>query len=424
MQTSSHHPARTLWMTGTLHGFTHAYNVALVPLYIQIQQDFKLAGLGQATFMVTLMMLSYCGPSYWAGVLADRFDRRRLLIAGLMINALAFVGLAFAPGYPAALACVVLAGLGGTLFHPAANALIGDVFPARTGRAMGYVGIGASAGFFVGPIYAGWRASQTGQWRTPVLELGLLGVACALFFAWTVRNAGPEPARARPATEPAHGPATPLFPSAGLWILFMAASAAFSLRDFSGASMSSLGSLFLQKAHGYTVRETGAALSGIFIASALSNPLFGRLSDRGRSRWGALVLLIAASLVALFPHMPAAWLVPTFLVYGFFQMASYPIVEAALMESTPNAVRGRVMGIWITVGGVVGNLAHWVVGQVVQSYGAAAAQPAAYYYLYALLGLLMLASLAGFPCLRAVGRREAATGALKLPAGPAALKLP
>ena len=409
------HQNRTLWLTGMLHAFTHAYNVALVPLYLQIQTDFHLSSVGLATFLVTLMMLTYCAPGYFMGILADRFSRRRLLALGLLTNALGFVGLALAPSYPWALVCVILAGLGGSIFHPAANALIGETFPTNVGRAMGFLGIGASLGFFSAPLYVGWRAAHTGQWRTPILELGLLGLVGAGLFAWLAEDppalaalgdgrASADPHRAKaPAPKP---PRVPIFPTRGLWIFFIAASFAFSLRDFAGASMSTLGSLFLQKAHGFSLQATGVALSGIFIASALSNPLFGHLSDRGRGRWGALVLLLAASLVALFPHAPVPWLIPTFLVYGFFQMASYPIVEAALMEAVPNAVRGRVMGFWITVGGVVGNLAHWIMGQKVQDFAAQARHPQTYFGLYGVLGLLMLLSLLGFPCLHAIRKRD------------------
>jgi len=41
--------------------------------------------------------------------------------------------------------------------------------------------------------------------------------------------------------------------------------------------MGSLSSLFLQRAHGFSPKTTGLALSVIFLASAVSNPLFGWL---------------------------------------------------------------------------------------------------------------------------------------------------
>src|SRR5262245_7882658 len=122
--TDPQHHRRTLTLVSLLHAFTHVYQVALMPLYLPIQRDFKLDSVGSATFLVTLMMLAYFVPSYPMGVLADRFSRKRLLGLGLAINGLGFVGLAQAPSYPVALTSMVVAGFGGSFFHPAATALI------------------------------------------------------------------------------------------------------------------------------------------------------------------------------------------------------------------------------------------------------------------------------------------------------------
>src|SRR5215471_21815537 len=108
------HKTRTLWLTGMLHGFTHLYGTALLPLYLVMQRDLKLASVSQATSFVTVMLVAYFLPSYALGVLADRMSRKKLLAYGLAINALAFIGLSFAPNYSSALACVILAGLGGS----------------------------------------------------------------------------------------------------------------------------------------------------------------------------------------------------------------------------------------------------------------------------------------------------------------------
>ncbi len=402
MPSQSHY--RTLTLVSVLHAFTHLYQVALMPLYLPIQKTFGLAGVGSVTFLVTLMMLSYFLPSYPMGVLADRVSRKKLLGLGLAINGLGFIGLALAPNYPVALASMVMAGAGGSFFHPAATALIARLFPVNTGRAFGLIGIGAGAGFFVGPIYAGWRASQTGDWRTPVLELGILGVVGAGLFHWLAEDT-PAVVTA-PQTTPRSEMLFTTRPAA--W-LFVAAAFAFSLRDFTGSSMGSLGSLFLQKAHGFTVRETGAALSGIFLATLISNPLFGHLSDRGRKRWTCFVHVMAAALVAVFPHLPGAnhnLFFFAFMAYGFFFMASYPMVEAGVMQAVPDAVRGRAFGLWITIGGLIGNLSHWLVGHSVEAFGPRAAQPPAYFALYGVLAGCLVLSLLGLPSLQAVRKRE------------------
>lgn len=403
--TDSRHRNRTLALVSVLHAFTHLYQVALMPLYLPIQQSFKLESVGSATFLVTLMMLSYFLPSYPMGVLADRVSRKKLLGLGLAINGLGFIGLAFAPSYPVALASMVVAGFGGSFFHPAATALTARLFPSNLGRALGLIGIGAGAGFFLGPIYSGWRASQSGDWRTPVLELGVLGLVGAGAFLWLAEDTPPSPAD--DARRRARG--EKLFGTPAAAVLFVAAAFAFCLRDFTGSGMGSLGSLFLQNAHGFTVQQTGVALSGIFLATVISNPLFGHLSDRGRKRWACLVHGVAATLIAFFPHLPGGqhrWFFLVFMAYGFFFMASYPIVEAGVMHAVHDSVRGRAFGLWITIGGLLGNLSHWLIGHWVAGFGPSAAQPEAYYTLYAALAVSLVVSLIGLPCLQAVQRHE------------------
>jgi MFS transporter, FSR family, fosmidomycin resistance protein len=398
------HQMRTLWLCGVLHTFTHLYQVALLPLYILIQQDLHLGGIERATLLVTAMMAAYYLPSYHAGLLADHWSRKKLLAWGLAVNGLGFVVLSQAHSYAVALLAVAIAGVGGCTYHPAATALIAHLFPNKTGKALGLLGIGASAGFFIGPAYAGWRAASVG-WRTPVLELGICGIIGAVLFALLADDDDEIHDEAEPRRER-------MFSSWKMWLLFAAAAFAFSLRDFTGSSMGTLGSLFLQQAKGFSVTQTGAAVSAIFVASAISNPLFGRLSDRARMRWALTLLLIAAGLVATFPLMPAKLSVLTLILYGFFFMASYPIVESAVMESVHKSVRGRAFGFFITIGGVVGNLAHWVMGLWVERLGARASSVAAYYPIYGTLTTFILISLLGLPMLHRLRKEEMAAGSI------------
>ncbi|HEY0548463.1 MAG TPA: MFS transporter [Verrucomicrobiae bacterium] len=396
------HRSRTLALTAVLHAFTHIYQMALVPLYLPIQRFFHRDSVDDATLLVTALLVAYFLPSYPMGVLADRFSRKKLLSYGLLVNAFGFLCLAFAPNYPTALACVLVAGVGGSFFHPAATALVARLYPGNTGRALGFLGIGASIGFCVGPLYAGWRAQTTGDWRWPVAELGIIGLITAGLFACLADE--------HTATESRDGTALPaaqpMFPTPALWLMFLAAAFIFLLRDFTGSSMSTVGSLFLQKARGFDVKETGLTISVLFIASAISNPLFGHFSDRARLRWAAVLIVISAAFVVAFPHVPIQWIVPALLVYGFFFLASYPIVEAALMEAVPDAVRGRVFGLFITIGGLLGNLSHYIVGKWVDSFGPRGTEVETYYPLYGWLAVFLLASLLGLPCLRGIRKRE------------------
>jgi MFS family permease len=238
-----------------------------------------------------------------------------------------------------------------------------------------------------------------------VIELGALGMIGAVVFWWLAdEEPGTTPSARRTANT------TRLFPKPARWIVFITAAFCFSLRDFGGSGFGSLGSLFLQEAHGLDPKHTGLLLSAIFLAAAISNPIFGHLSDGGRKRWITLVLVTAALLVCAFPHVPGAWLGLMLAAYGFFFMGSYPMVEAMLMESVPDAVRGRVFGLWITIGGLVGNLSHWYVGHAVKQLGSEAHAAAGYFSVYALLAAMIGLAILGLPCLHALRSREVQLG--------------
>ena len=399
------HRTRTLWLATALHAFTHIYQVALIPLYLLIQKDLGLASEGEATLLVTTLSIAYFLPSYPMGILADRISRKKLLGLGLAINALGFIGLAFAPNYGIALGCAILAGLGGSFYHPAATALVARLYPHETGKALGKVGMGASLGFFLGPLYAGWRAEFAG-WRQPVLELGFVGLVGAALFMLLAKENKPSGNKAMAADAL---PPEKLFATPQLCTLFLGASFLFCLRDFAGSGMASLGSLFLQHAQGFNPKQTGLTLSCLYLASVISNPLFGRLSDRGRMRWTAFVLFIAGITIFVFPRVTPAAAPAILITYGFFFMASYPIVEAALMESVHDSVRGRVFGCFITIGGMLGNLSHWFVGDWVKRLGAAANTPSGYFGLYNLLAVFVVLSIAGLACLHGLRKRDATT---------------
>src|ERR1044071_8148622 len=108
------HRNRTLLLVGVLHAFTHSYQVALLPLYLRIQQDLKLSSVEQATLLVTILGVAYFAPSYFLGSLADNLNRKRLLAFGLGLNGLGFISLGLAPNYPLAVLSVIVAGFGGS----------------------------------------------------------------------------------------------------------------------------------------------------------------------------------------------------------------------------------------------------------------------------------------------------------------------
>ena len=186
----------TLVLCTLLHAFTHAYSALLVPLYLLVVTDLKLPGVKHAAMVVTVYSVVYWGLAFVSGMLADRLNRKLLLSIGLMGNALAVVGMGLTRSYEMLLVFAVLAGVAGSLFHPAANAMIPAHFPRSPGMAIGLLGAGSGLGFFLGPQYAGWRAEsatwqfgQVANWQRPLVELGLIGLILGVLFMLFAREA-------------------------------------------------------------------------------------------------------------------------------------------------------------------------------------------------------------------------------------------
>ncbi|RME92717.1 MAG: MFS transporter [Verrucomicrobia bacterium] len=398
--------SRTVWLCAALHGFTHLYWVVVTPLYLLMAKDLTAGSLAEVTFLVTVMMVAYYLPAYGAGVLADRFSPRGLLAGGLAVQGLAIVGLGLTHNLGQALVWAAVSGLGGSLYHPAATTLVARLYPTQTGRALGLVGLGAGVGFCLGPLYAGWRAATAG-WRAPLIECGLAGVAMAVVFWWLAEM--PSADAKRP-TNAAECPG----PDRRWWLALLGAAFLLSLRDFAGSAVGSGAALFLPRAHGFSPAATGAALSLVFLGSIAGNPVFGRMADRRLASGLTMVLLVAGLAAAALPWLPAAVLLPALLVYGFFFMGSYPMTEAAVVRAAPAEGRGRAMGVFIMVGGLLGNLAHWWAGYAIERLGAAGSSPAAYRGFFLVCGVMIVLSLTSLPWLRRRSRKAAAGPALSV----------
>ncbi|HET7531676.1 MAG TPA: MFS transporter [Nocardioidaceae bacterium] len=116
-------------------------------------------------------------PAVWGvgqlvtGALSDRWGRKRLIVAGMWIQALALAVIASADTFPLWALAAVLLGAGTAMVYPTLLAAIGDVaHPAWRARSVGVYRLWRDGGFAVGALLAG-------------LVADLLGVRAAV---WTV----------------------------------------------------------------------------------------------------------------------------------------------------------------------------------------------------------------------------------------------
>jgi MFS family permease len=112
--------------------------------------------LGWTSSMVGLVMSTYgiamVVGEFGLSQLSDRLGRKPVIVAGLVLFAAQFIGLAFAQSYAVIAATFIVAGLGNALFDPALSASILDITPAEhQARALGLKSTAGSLGSILGP---------------------------------------------------------------------------------------------------------------------------------------------------------------------------------------------------------------------------------------------------------------------------------
>ena len=148
-----------------------------------------LPALGQA-FAVPFASLQWVLVAYLLGItcltvvagrLGDRFGRRRLLLLGLGLFALASLLCALAPTIGWLIAARALQGIAAACMLSLALAMLGQLVPpARRGWGMGLLGTLSACGTALGPSFGGLLTASFG-WQAPFLllvPLSLLALGC------------------------------------------------------------------------------------------------------------------------------------------------------------------------------------------------------------------------------------------------------
>ncbi len=395
----------TIFLCTILHAFTHALATLLVPLYILIRKDMQLSGVQMASLLVTIYGVTYCLLSFPSGILADGMNRKRLLGWGLIGNALAVVLMGLTRRYEWLVVLAVFAGFAGTLFHPAMATLAPAHYPKSPAMAIGLVGMGSGIGFFAGPQFAGWRAQSAAwqwgtiaDWQKPCIEMGLAGIVVGILFLLlaTEVNRPVDEATARRATR------TPL--PKGMKRKLLALSMVLGCRDFAGVASLTLASLYLQKAHNKTPKETGFIIGAMMLFSVVLNPLAVWLTaGRRRLPWLSIILVLGGLTVSTAAWWPVAWVLLGLTIFQCFQLSSYAVSDAAMLERVSSEIRGRVIGVFLSLAGTLAALSPWVMGYWVDEMGTASRDPASYRAPFIVLGALMVVSAASTPIIARLG---------------------
>src|SRR6516162_5493 len=121
------------------------------------------------------------------GSLSDRFGRKRMLLAGLVVFGAASLAGGFCTTPAQLIAARAVMGLGAAMTFPATLSLISNVFTERRerARAIGLWGATAGVAIATGPIAGGWLLEHY-SWAAIFIAMAPVAAAAAVFAALVV----------------------------------------------------------------------------------------------------------------------------------------------------------------------------------------------------------------------------------------------
>jgi EmrB/QacA subfamily drug resistance transporter len=140
-------------------------------------------GVAGYAWVMDAYSLAFTGTLLAAGALADRHGRRRAMLAGNVLFALASLACGLAWNGPTLWAARAVQGIGAAFVVTGAIALAAQIYcePAARSRAFGFMGVISGVAMALGPTLGGAIAAAFG-WRW----IFLLNVPICLLVAWAV----------------------------------------------------------------------------------------------------------------------------------------------------------------------------------------------------------------------------------------------
>jgi len=143
---------------------------AMGPLSDAVKTQYQLSNV-VATLLSFFVFIAFAVFSVPGGLLAARIGKKKLLLLGLGVNALAMlVPSVVAPGFALLLACIFLLGIGTTFLQVAGNPIMRDVsaegnYSRNLSFAQGFKGIGSSASTYLVTVLGTIALFKNMGWR-------------------------------------------------------------------------------------------------------------------------------------------------------------------------------------------------------------------------------------------------------------------
>ena len=358
---------RLFWIGGLISNIGRWFQTVAVPIVV-----FDLTGsagwVGLAGF-AQIMPMALVGP--WGGAIADRFERRRVLLVTQVVQALPAVGMAglWFGGVRSATAYVVmsvLVGVSAGLNLPAWQAIVADLVPRE--RMLAGITLNAAqfnASRMIGPALGGAAVAGFGPgWAFVVNATSYLAVLTGLALMRSERAHVPPEGPVRPVRDYLDA-GRAAFAHRGIRTALLSVA----MIGFFGLSMQMLSVTVAEEVFDQGERGFGYFLSCVGLGAVLSSPFIAAAASRFRRsqiQSFAFLLYAAGTLVVAFAP------VFTVVLFGGFMMGSAHLTSAsslntAIQLQVDERVRAKTLAVYIAMMTAANPLGQLLLGQLIDA---------------------------------------------------------
>ncbi len=303
-----------------------------------------------------------------AGLLAEKFGERQVLVLGTLLTGTGFLLLGLAGGFVSLFLCLLVVGLGCSTQHPLASAVISKAYDSGGRRAaLGTYNFAGDLGKVAVPVSVAAGAAAYG-WQTSVMVYGGIGIVAAVIIYVLLSRINIGSAKTKTGKDGAAGKQ-----SQGWGIT--------DVRGFSG--LSAIGMVdssarlafltfvpFLLINKGAAIEAIGFALALIFAGGAAGKLICGHIAERAGilrtvvlteiATGGGLLLLISLPLdgaMILLPFLGVALNGTSSVLYG------------TVGDFVDSEHQSRAFGLFYTLGVGSGAIAPLIYGLISDHWG-------------------------------------------------------
>lgn len=308
------------------------------------------------------------------GYLVDTKRRVPIIGMGIAVWSLATSACALARSFAGLLVLRMGVGVGEATLTPAANSVIGDLFPpSKVGLPLAIYSLGVFAGgglaLILGGALIGWLESLpkvllpiVGELRPWQAVFAILGLPGLLLAAW-IFTLGEPPRSAAADFDGPHLTAALRYMADHRWT-FLWLNLSFGVLAMVGYGMAAWAPTFFIRAHGWTAVQIGRAYGLIFMlcgaGGVLSGGMLGDLLQRrglrnSRLKVVALATVAAAPFVISFPVVRTAGAGLVLLAGAvYFSTFVNGLSPALLQQMVPNQMRGLTVSLSLLAQNLLG----------------------------------------------------------------------